>query len=76
LTLTAIYNVLEKLRSGASLSPKEQNIHEQGLVTVLREIHDDLDAAVMEAYGWPISLTDEEILERLVALMAVQRSSS
>lgn len=25
-------------------------------------------AAVFEAYGWPVTLTDEEILERLVAL--------
>ncbi len=33
-------------------------------------IHDDLDAAVFEAYGWPATLTDEEILERLVALNA------
>ncbi len=29
-----------------------------------------LDAAVFEAYGWPVTLTDEEILERLVALNA------
>ena len=28
-------------------------IHEQSLVTVLRQFHDDLDAAVAEAYGWP-----------------------
>ncbi len=35
---------------------------------VLRQIHDDLDAAVAEAYGWPAYLEDEAILERLVAL--------
>ncbi len=29
-----------------------------------------IDAAVFEAYGWPVTLTDEEILERLVALNA------
>ena len=50
------------------LSKKEQLIHEQGLVSVLKQIHDDLDAAVFAAYGWPETLTDEEILERLVAL--------
>jgi hypothetical protein len=33
-------------------------------------MHDDLDAAVSAAYGWPASLTDAEILERLVALNA------
>ncbi len=45
-------NVLEKLRSGESLTAKEKQIHDQGLITVLRQIHDDLDEAVLEAYGW------------------------
>lgn len=65
-----MYNVLEKLRAGEPLTAKEKTIHEQGLVSVLKQIHDDLDAAVFEAYGWPVTLTDEEILERLVALNA------
>src|SRR5690606_37645856 len=52
LTLTGMYNVLEKLRAGEPLSAKERAIHEQGLVSVLRQLHDDLDAAVLEAYGW------------------------
>lgn len=52
LTLTGMYNVLEKLRSGEPLSAKERVIHEQGLVSVLRQIHDELDAAVLAAYGW------------------------
>ena len=52
LTLTGMYNVLEKLRSGETLSAKERVIHEHGLVSVLRQIHDDLDAAVLDAYGW------------------------
>ena len=68
LTMTGMYNVLEKLRSGDLLTADEQAIHEQGLVSVLREIHDELDAAVAEAYGWPVDLPDEEILARLVAL--------
>ncbi len=68
LTITGMYNVLEKLRSGEELTAKERGIHEQGLVSVLRQIHDELDAAVFAAYGWPVTLTDEQILERLVAL--------
>jgi hypothetical protein len=68
LTITGMYNVLEKLRSGKALTAKEKVIHEQGLVSVLKQIHDELDAAVFEAYGWPTTLSDEEILERLVAL--------
>ncbi len=68
LTITGMYNVLEKLRSGEELSAKERVVHEQGLVSVLKQIHDELDAAVFAAYGWPVTLTDEEILERLVSL--------
>jgi hypothetical protein len=70
LTITGMYNVLEKLRKGEALTAKEKEIHEQGLVSVLKEIHDELDAAVFDAYGWPGDLSDEEILERLVALNA------
>ena len=70
LTLTDMYNVLEKLRSGAELTAKERTIHEQGLVSVLRQLHDDLDAAVFDAYGWAATLADDEILQRLVALNA------
>jgi len=68
LGLTEQYNVLEKLRAGEALTPKERTIHDQGLVGVLKQLHDDLDAAVFSAYGWPTTLTDQEILERLTAL--------
>lgn len=70
LTITAMYNVLEKLRAGEPLTDKEKIIHDHGLVSVLKQLHDDLDAAVFDAYGWPHDLTDERILERLVALNA------
>ena len=70
LTLTGMYNVLEKLRANEALTAKEKQIHDAGLVSVLRQLHDDLDAAVFAAYGWPPALTDAEILERLVALNA------
>jgi hypothetical protein len=68
LTMTGMYNVLDKLRSGETLTAKDKTIHEQGLVSVLKQLHDDLDRAVADAYGWPATLTDEEILERLCAL--------
>ncbi|MBK8038021.1 MAG: class I SAM-dependent DNA methyltransferase [Verrucomicrobiaceae bacterium] len=99
LTLTGMYNVLEKLRSFVvrpsgraleapdglkpelptqnglkpelqTLTDKERLIHDQGLVSLLQQLHDDLDAAVFAAYGWPATLTDAEILERLVHLNA------
>jgi hypothetical protein len=70
LTMTDMYNVLAKLRSGEALTAKEQAIHEQGLVSVLRQIHDDLDDAVAEAYGLPAEASDDTILAHLVALNA------
>ena len=65
-----MYNVLEKLSVNGALNAKEKQIHEAGLMSVLRALHDDLDAAVFAAYGWPPMLNDAEILERLVALNA------
>ena len=58
LTMTNLYNVLEREReldNGCDVPPlnaKEKAIHEAGLVSVLKEIHDDIDRATLEAYGW------------------------
>jgi len=58
LTMTEMYNVLERLReleAGADvlpLSQKERDIHEAGLISVLKELHDDIDRAAFAAYGW------------------------
>lgn len=75
LTMTKLYNVLERVRALEAgktdeppLTPAERDIYEAGLVRILKEIHDQIDAAVFEAYGWPSDLNEDEILERLVAL--------
>lgn len=68
LTVTAMYNVLAKLRSGEALNEKDKVIHDDGLVSILKQLHEELDAAVLDAYGWPRDVTDEQILEKLVAL--------
>jgi len=70
LPLRDMYNVLEKIRAGTALSAKEQVTHEEGLVSVLRQLHDDLDAAVAAAYGLPVTASDEEILTFLCKLNA------
>jgi hypothetical protein len=67
-TMTGMYNVVEKLRAGTPLTPKERAIHEIAACGVLRDLHDELDALVAEAYGWPWPMEREEVLERLVAL--------
>jgi hypothetical protein len=72
LGLTVIYNVLEKVRAGAALNAREKLLHDRALVSTLRQLHDDLDAAVAAAYGWPWPLADAEILERVVALNAAR----
>jgi hypothetical protein len=70
LTLTQIYNVLEKLRRGEALAEADEVIKDKGLVLIVKELHDQIDALVAEAYGWPADLSDDEILARLVALNA------
>nr|WP_207148623.1 class I SAM-dependent DNA methyltransferase [Lamprobacter modestohalophilus] len=52
LTLTGLYNVLDAQRRGTALTDKERAINTQGLVSLLAELHDQLDTAVFAAYGW------------------------
>jgi hypothetical protein len=68
LTLTQMYNVLEKLKANAPLDEDEETIKDKGLILILKEHHEKLDRLVFDAYGWPATLTDEQILEKLVAL--------
>jgi hypothetical protein len=84
LTPTGINNVLEKLRRGESLNAKDKAIREHGLVSVLKSLHDELDAVVLDAYGWSDlasllaahtdaaqkATAEETLLVRLVALNA------
>jgi hypothetical protein len=71
LTLTGLYNVFEKLRAGTKpdeLDEGDRTIFDDGLVLIMKELHDRLDVAVADAYGWPADLTGDEILAKLVAL--------
>ena len=67
-TMTGMYNVVEKLRSGEPLTEKERKVHEIAACGVLRDLHDELDRLVADAYGWPWPMETDEILARLVAL--------
>ena len=68
LTLTGLYNVLAKLRSGEPLTAAERGIHDRGLIGVLWRLHDALDRAVLAAYGWASDLGDDDLLSHLVNL--------
>ena len=70
LTLTGLYNLLEKVKAGADLTPAEEDAKQRGRVLILKELHEQIDALTAQAYGWPADLSDEQILERLVALNA------
>lgn len=74
LTLTVMYNVLEKLRRSEEFTEEDRSLYDRGLIGILRDLHDELDAAVFAAYGWPRDLSDEDILASVVALSA-QRSA-
>ncbi|GAQ00199.1 class I SAM-dependent DNA methyltransferase [Leptolyngbya sp. NIES-2104] len=67
-TITGMYNLLEKLRRGEPFTDSDRTYNDKALVSTLKQIHDDLDIAVFEAYGWQPTLSDDEILEKLVAL--------
>ncbi|MEG4860992.1 class I SAM-dependent DNA methyltransferase [Microcoleus sp. K1-B6] len=69
-TITAMYNLLEKLRKGEPLDDKDKAFNQKALVSTLKQIHDELDVAVFAAYGWESTLTDDQILENLVTLNA------
>jgi len=79
ITITGMYNLLEKLRAGEPFTDKDREYNDRALVSTLKQIHDELDAAVLDAYGWEDlkdegkrvkGEVDEIILERLVALNA------
>jgi hypothetical protein len=70
LTLTRLYNALEAHRAGRPLTAEEAADFDRGSVLVLAELHAEIDALTLAAYGWPESLTGEPLLAALVALNA------
>ena len=66
--MTVMYNVVDKLRVGARLSKLEQEVHRFVACGTLRDLHDELDLLVAEAYGWPWPEPSAKILDRLVDL--------
>lgn len=67
-TMMKMYDVVEALRAGRPLKASEQAIHVTAACGVVKDLHDELDALVAEAYGWPWPMEREEILDRLVQL--------
>ncbi len=65
LTMTGLYNALERLREldagiGAPLTPAERDVYDTGQIAILKELHDAIDRETFAAYGW------SDLAERLV----------
>ncbi len=57
LTMTGLYNALERVREldagiGEPLSAAERDTYDAGQIAILKELHDEIDRAVFAAYGW------------------------
>jgi hypothetical protein len=73
LTMTELYNLREKLRSGAPMDEKEQRRATKARAAIVNRLHEQLDQAVADAYDWGEewragTLGPSEIVARLVAL--------
>jgi hypothetical protein len=67
-TVMKMYDVVTALRAGTPLTAAHQAVHRDAACGVLRDLHDELDAAVAAAYGWSWPEPPALILERLVTL--------
>lgn len=68
LTMTDMYAVLEDMRYGVHLNANKEKISLEGDLPTLFELHKELDAAVADAYGWPVDLPTDELLTKLLDL--------
>ena len=70
LTMTEIYNLRAKLVSGEAMDFAEQDRATRARAGIVNRLHEQIDEAVAEAYGWPADLAPAEIIARLVTLNA------
>ena len=51
-----------------ALTDVEIDLRDRGKVLILKDLHETIDRLTFRAYGWPETLSDEDVLARLVAL--------
>ncbi|WP_252257614.1 class I SAM-dependent DNA methyltransferase [Erythrobacter aurantius] len=74
LTMTEIYNLRERQRTGQLADLLEVDRAKAARVGIIDRLHEQIDAEVAAAYGWPADLPPAEIVARLVALNAERAS--
>ncbi len=72
LTMTEIYNLRDRQRAGALKDLLEIERAAKARAGIVNRLHEQLDAAVAAAYGWPADLPPAEVVTRLVALNAAR----
>ncbi|GGD61021.1 class I SAM-dependent DNA methyltransferase [Erythrobacter arachoides] len=70
LTMTEIYNLRDRQRSGQLADLLDVERAKAARVGIIDRLHQQIDAEVAAAYGWPADLSPAEIVTRLVALNA------
>ncbi|MFM7404296.1 MAG: class I SAM-dependent DNA methyltransferase [Erythrobacter sp.] len=68
LTMTEIYNLRDRQRSGQLSDLLEVDRAKAARVGIIDRLHQQIDAEVAAAYGWPADPPPAEIVARLVAL--------
>jgi len=72
LTMTEIYNLRDRQRAGQLTDLIEVERASAARVGIVARLHEQIDAAVAAAYGWPDNLPPSEVVARLVALNATR----
>ncbi|HEV2747971.1 MAG TPA: DNA methyltransferase [Allosphingosinicella sp.] len=74
LTMTELYNLRERIAAGEALAGETQARATAARAYIVHQLHEEIDRAVAEAYGWPTDLAPSEIVARLVALNAARKA--
>lgn len=74
LTMTEIYNWRERVAAGEQLKGANLDRATAARAFIVHRLHEQIDDAVAEAYGWPADLAPAEIVARLVELNAERKA--
>lgn len=72
LTMTTLYNLRDRKRSGEPLTVDEKRLCDAGRVGIIDDLHTRIDRCVERAYGWDDRPDAAAVLERLNTLNAAR----